>query len=586
MISSATLATMASYCDDVVGGRLVACQSVVGACERHLRDLNRQSTSAFPFHFDATLAGLACDYFPLVLKHSIGRAAGLPFALEPWQVFGIGSIFGWVNDDTNARRFRKFYWSMARKNGKSCVGAGLALFCASLDINPTIRKPEPVAQVILSATKREQVEKVIFQEVMRMRDQSPSIEQRCQLANKQITFHHNAGSISCVGSDKSYDGLNPSLVLMDELHAWKHHHRDFYNTMLTGSGNRDQPIVGILTTAGDDKSYIWLDEYRHAKAVSLGDFVDDSLFALIYEVDPDDDPLDPSVWLKSNPNLNVSVQEEYLIDQANRATSKIGRNRFSRYHGNRLVSSTESAFDLDKWDACADDLSDWTEADAIGVGVDLGGRDDFAAWAVVARFVIDPDELDDSTDVDAVDKSSDDDHNADALTYRYECRAFVYIAEDSERDVEVEPFGTWINEDRIKRVKYPITEMKADIVDMSYELEFDALAFDPHNGQQFAEDLEQEGLLAARMPQTFSMFNEPLADFLQAMTDGRLKQDGCPVLRWCVGNAVACRDRQDRFMLDKRKSVDKIDPVVAIIMAHRSAMKAGGRSTDENLIIV
>ena len=145
--------------------------------------------------------------------------------------------FGWVRDDDNSRRFRKFYLSLGRKNGKSCLGAGLALYCASLDVNPETRVPESVAQVILAATKREQIEKVIFSEVSRMVEQSPYLKSRSQIMNKQVLFRHNQGSIACVGSDKSYDGLNASLVLLDELHAWKHHHQDFYNTMQTGSAS-------------------------------------------------------------------------------------------------------------------------------------------------------------------------------------------------------------------------------------------------------------------------------------------------------------------------------------------------------------
>lgn len=580
MIASSVLHRLNVYVDRVISGDQVACKSVVAACERHRRDVLAQSTSGFPYHFDDVIASVACDFFPLCLKHSIGKDAGLSFILEDWQIFMIGSLFGWVRDDDNSRRFRRFYLSLGRKNGKSCLGAGIALYCASLDINPETRTPESVAQVILAATKREQIEKVIFAEVSRMREQSPYLKSRSQNINKQILFNHNQGSIACVGSDKSYDGLNASLVILDELHAWKHHHTDFYNTMQTGSASRIQPLIGTLTTAGDDKSYIWLDEYRHAKAVSINDYQDEALLSLIYETDEEDDPLDETIWEKANPNLGVSVQLSYLQEQSQRATTRLAVNRFTRYHGNRLVTSSEQAFNLDAWDDCASELSDWSEADAIGVGCDLGGRDDFAAWAMVARFIDRKKTKDDGED------NVEDDEHSSPFIFRYECQAFVYIAEDTERDLTAPPFANWIHEGRIKIAKYPITDMKAEILEQSYEHEFDGIAYDPHNGQQFAEDLEQEGLLVARMPQTYAMFNEPLNEFSQAMTDGRLVQSGCPVLRWCIGNAVACRDRSDRWMLDKRKSADKIDPVVAIVMAYRRAMSSAGRSTDENLIIV
>jgi len=577
VIASSVLHRLNGYVERVTSGEQVACKSVVAACERHKRDVAAQSSSSFPYHFDDTLASIACDFFPLCLKHSIGKDAGLAFVLEDWQVMLVGSLFGWVRDDDNSRRFRKFYLSLGRKNGKSCLGAGLALYCASLDINPETRVPESVAQVILAATKREQIEKVIFSEVSRMVEQSPYLKSRSQIMNKQVLFRHNQGSIACVGSDKSYDGLNASLVLLDELHAWKHHHQDFYNTMQTGSASRTQPLIGTLTTAGDEKSFIWLDEYRHAKAVATNEYQDESLLSLIYETDDEDDPLDESVWLKANPNLDVSVRCSYLTEQAQRASTRLTINRFTRYHGNRLVTSSEQAFNIDAWDSCCDDLSDWSEADAIGVGCDLGGRDDFAAWGMVARFI----------DGEKSDQTSDDqDEHASPYVFRYECQAFVYIAEDTERDLTAPPFANWIHEGRIKVAKYPITDMKADILEASYEYEFDdGIAYDPHNGQQFAEDLEQEGLLVARMPQTFAMFNEPLNDFSQAMIDGRLRHSGCPVLRWMIGNAIACRDRQDRWMIDKRKSADKVDGVVSIVMGYRRAMVAGGRSTDENLII-
>ena len=186
---------------------MVACELVRCAVQRHVDDLARQSTPGFPYHFDANHAAAAIDFFPACLCHSIGDFAGMPFYLEPWQAFAIAMIFGWKRDDDNSRRFRKVYWSMGRKNGKSSVGAGLSILLASIDVNPTTGKPEAVAEVILSATKRDQVEKVIYAEVERMRVRSPQIESISSRINKQITFKHNDGSIRCVGSDKPYDGL-------------------------------------------------------------------------------------------------------------------------------------------------------------------------------------------------------------------------------------------------------------------------------------------------------------------------------------------------------------------------------------------
>lgn len=561
MIASAAESKAASYVDAVIRGELVTCELVRCAVERHVRDLDRQSTKRFPFHFDARHGAAAVDFFPLMLRHSIGDFAGMPFELEPWQAFAVSSIFGWKRDDDNSRRFRKVYWSMARKNGKSCVAAGIAYLLAMMDINPNTGKPESVAEVILSATKREQAEKVIYAEMQRMRIQSKEIEQLSTAKNNQITFAHNDGSIRCVGSDKPYDGLNPHAVVKDELHAWKEHHRKFYDTMETGSGYRCQPISLTVTTAGDDQSHLWKEEYDYAAGVARGEFKDEQLFSYCFELDEKDDPLDEANWPKANPNLDISIRSEYLRQLARPAkTSALALNRFTRYHGNRVVSSTEKAFEMDQWDACEGELSDWSEADAIGGGVDLGGRDDLAAWSLVARFPIEGE----GTEDDPV--------------WRYEVKAQAYIADSTTRDLTRQPFAEWVFDGTLRKSKYPIADLTQDFIVACEEHGVSDVAYDPHNGQPFAERIEEEGIAIASMAQNSAHFHEPIADLKQAMVDGRLRHDGNPLLRWCVKNAILISNRQDRWMFDKRDSSDKIDPAVAMTMAYKRAMVAKQRA--------
>lgn len=561
MIASAAETKASGYVDSVLSGEIVACDLVRCAVQRHVRDLGRQSTKLFPYHFDARHGAAAVDFFPLILRHSIGDFAGMPFDLEPWQAFAISSIFGWKRDDDNSRRFRKVYWSMARKNGKSCVAGGIAYLLAMMDINPETGKPESVAEVILSATKREQAEKVIYAEMERMRAQSKEIEQLSTRFNKQITFSHNDGSIRCVGSDKPYDGLNPHAVIMDELHAWKEHHRKFYDTMQTGSGYRRQPLILTITTAGDDQSHLWKEEYEYAAGVARDEIKDEQLFSYAFELDEKDDPLDEANWIKANPNLDVSVRSEYLRGLARQAKhSKLALNRFVRYHGNRIVSSTERAFEIEEWDACEGELSDWSQADAIGGGVDIGGRDDLAAWSLVARFPI-PGEGDD-----------------DSPVWRYEVKIQGYIATDTKRDLSRQPFAEWVFSGILIKTKYPISAMEHDLVEACEQDDVNDVAYDPHGGQQFAENIEQEGITIASMAQNCSHFHEPISDLKQAITDGRLRHDGNPLLRWCVKNAILISNRQDRWMYDKRDSADKIDPVVAMTMAYKRAMVAKARA--------
>lgn len=577
MIASISVQKALQYVDDVLSGDQVACKLVKAACERHVRDMKRQDTKRFPYRFDAQAAAIACEFYPTVLRHSIGEFSGLPFELEPWQLFGIASIFGWKHSDTNARRFRKVYWAMGRKNGKSCIAAGIALYMASMDVNPKTNTPENVAQVVLSAPKKEQASKVIYAEICRMREASRALAKRSTDKNNQVEFTHNQGFICCVGSDRGMSGLSPHCVVMDELHEWKETvHRKFYDTMQTGGGSRIQPLTVTVTTAGDDCSYIWLDEYRYAKRVVRQEVKDDRLFALSYELDTKDDLFDEANWIKGNPNLGVSVKHEYLEDQAREAKqSKVATNRFKRYHCNNLVSSLEAAFDLPQWDKCQGVLSDWRQADALGAGVDLGGRDDMAAFAIVARFLL-PD--------DQQPQATDDDPDPKPL-YRYEGQTWAYIANDCSRDLTVQPFADWVHSDLLRACAHPNRELADALVEKCIALGVEDVAYDPHGGQLLAEQVENDGIDIASMSQTCRMFNEPIGDFMECVQSGRFTHDGNPLLRWCIGNTIVISDRQERWMFDKKASSEKIDPVVALIMAFRRACVAPANYQGTDLFI-
>lgn len=561
MIADAFQDNLNEYIEGVLSGDVVAGALVKAAVQRHVDNLARQSTAEFPYRFDYTRASKACNFYPKVLRHSIGSFAGMPLELSPWQMFIEASIFGWVRDADDLRRFRTAYESVARKNGKSTKCAGRAQLLAGYDHNPVIAAklgksfcPEPVAQVILAASKREQADKVIFAECLRMRRKSPSISNASKDVNKQIEFTRNEGTIETVGSDKPYDGRNPHAVFMDEIHAWREHHREFHDTMITGDGSRDQPLISYITTAGSDKSHLWKEVYQYAKDVVTGRVIDESVFAFIAELDDDDDPWDELVWEKANPNLGVSCSIDYLRAQATKMKqTEVGRNRFMRYHGNRQVSSLDAAFDLGKWDECKAVLSDWSTADAFGVGVDLGARDDLASYSIVARWQV--------AEEDGI------------PIWRYEGRTQSYIAESTKRDLTKAPFAEFVYNEHIRVCKHPLAELRSDLIADCLDLGIDKLAYDPYNGQALAEDLEAEGIEPVRMAQTYSMFNEPIEDLQETISSGYIAHDGDPLLRWAIGNAITVSDTKGHVMYDKGKSMDKIDPVVALTMGFRMAKR-------------
>jgi phage terminase large subunit-like protein len=552
MIADTFHATLYGYIADVLEGRIAACKLVKAACQRHLSDLERQSTADFPFHFDESAAAKAVRFYPSIIRHSIGRFAGMPFELEPWQVFCTGMIFGWRCDADGTRRFRRTYRSVARKNGKSSWAAAEAIYMAGFDHNPIKGRVEPVAQVVLSATKRDQVNRVIFAEIERMIRRSECLDKRARSVNKEIRFAANDGLIMTTGSDRPYDGLNPHCCVIDELHAWKEHHRQFYDTMVTGSGFRDQPLISVITTAGDDKSYLWNEVYDYAAKVTKGIVPDERYFAYIAELDEGDDPLDERNWIKANPNLGVSVSLDFLRHTAVEASvSPIALNRFTLYHCNTKVTAIEQAFDMTDWDNCGGELSDWSDADVVTAAVDLGGRDDLAAYALCARFPM-------------------PDHDGKPV-WRYEVKVRAYISTETQRDLRSEPFCTWIYNDILRKRQFVIPELRDALIEDCKTYNIKTVAYDPYNGQQISEELAQEGITAARMAQNCSNFNEPIQDMLRCIKERRFTHDNNPLLRWCANNAKIIRNRQDQWMYDKRDSAEKIDGIVAATMAFRLA---------------
>lgn len=557
------------YANDVVSGKILACKSVKGACSMFLEDLKRENTKDFPYYFDRMHAANVCMFYPTLMKHSIGKDVGKPFFLMPWQAFAIANLFGWKRQDNDCRRYKKAYISVARKNGKSTLAAALCLFAAGYDYNPVSDSFEAVAQVVIAASKKEQADRVTMAEAVRMRGQSEKIKEMSDYRNRQITFGHNSGHIIAVGSDRAFDGLNPSMVVIDELHAFRStgNQAEFYDTMQTGSGARSQPLFIVTTTAGSTTSELWKSEWKYATGVAQGDYIDPTYFSLSYELDDEDDALDPDLWIKANPCLGVTLTHEYLNDQARPAhTDNISLSRFTRYHGNRIVSSLDGAFNLGHWDACKGELSDWKQADAIAGGIDLGGRNDLAAYAMVARF------------------KTGKMNEVGSPVYRYEAKTQSYISTDTTRDLQKEPFNGFVESGLLRTTKFPVSELEQDFILAARQHGCQEVAFDPYQAQRSSENLESNGIPAVAMPQTTGHFNTPITELRQCMADGRFTHDGDPLLKWCIGNAVTETDKQDRMMLCKRESIEKIDPAVALVMAFSRAAAAAGRADSYFLI--
>jgi phage terminase large subunit-like protein len=329
-----------AYARAVTDGQVLANRLVRLACERHLEDLG--SGASRGLCFDHQAAQHAIQFFGF-LRHSKGEWAGQTFALAPWQAFVVGSLFGWQRAD-GLRRFRTAYCAVPRKNGKSTLSAGIALYLLVAD-------GEQGAEIYSAATTRDQA-RIVFDEAKRMVGSSPALKRRVQVLINNLNVAASASRFMPLSSDaSSMDGLNVHGAIIDELHAHKTRH--VVDVLDTATGARRQPLLFEITTAGYDRHSICFEHHDYAIKLLEGTLQDDSWFAFIAAADEDDDWTDRRVWRKANPGFGLSVKEDDLARKAEKAIALPGaQNAFRRMHLNEWTEQAERWIDLAAWDAC------------------------------------------------------------------------------------------------------------------------------------------------------------------------------------------------------------------------------------------
>jgi phage terminase large subunit-like protein len=361
-----------------------------------------------------------------------------------------------------------------------------------------------------------------------------------------------------VGGDKTNSGLNSHLVVMDELHAWTERHRGFKDELETGSGMRPQPLNVIITTAGDDNSLIWQEEDRYATTVlesaAIGAHVDDALFAYVARLDPEDDPFDPSVWAKANPNLGVTVHQDYLERAASEAKARpTDFHKFARFHLNIKVTSTERAFTETDWVKGSQPLTITDGAYGHG-GIDMALSRDLCAASIVFPIV------------------------ENERIVRWEVVSKSWCVSGGDLRIEHEPWRTWIREGKLEVHRgdtFDQSEIKRQILEWAEKYNVQTWAYDPAHASLLGTQLVNEhGLAMFKFTQAHRYYNEPCEQFSAAVRAGQIIHGGDPVLQWQALNMEWDRNSANLVMPDKSKLDNKIDAMVATLMAYSECLFA------------
>jgi phage terminase large subunit-like protein len=533
---------VAAYARSVVAGKVPAGQLQILACERHLDDLKTGKKRGLKF--DAEEAGKAITFFTY-LKHSKGQWAGQGFELSPWQAFIVGSLFGWKRED-GKRRFRTAYNEVPRKNGKSTLSAGIALRLAFFD-------GEHGADVFCAATKREQA-KIVFDEAARMREKSPALKKRIGAFVGNLHIKETASKLQPLGADAdSMDGLNIHGAVVDELHA--HKTRAMVDVLETSTGARAQPLVFYITTAGTDRNSVCWSSHEYGVKVLDGIVQDDTLFVFIACADEGDSWEDPKTWAKANPNLGVSVHLDDLERKAARAREiPSEQNAFRRLHCNEWTES------ISVW--IPDDV--WMRGDKPVDELALRGRPCFAGL-----------DLAQTRDITAFVLLFPDDEGAYDVVCRFWCPR-DQIAERSRRDRA--PYDVWAAQGLLIATEGDVTDydfVEREVLDLAEEFDLRQLAFDRYMALQIVTHLKdhlgQERVID--FGQGFVSMAAPTRELERLAVEGKLRHGGNPVLRWMNKNVAIRQDAAGNMKIDKAKSAEKVDGVVAMTMALAMAIR-------------
>ena len=500
--------------------------------------------------FDEEKAKRTVDFIGC-LKHTKGKWRGQPFELLPWQEKVIRDVFGTVKEN-GYRQYNTAYVEIPKKNGKSELAAGVALYMTCGD-------NEWGAEVYGCASDRQQAS-IVFDVAVDMVEQCPALKKRIKpvMSVKRLVYKPT-NSFYQVLSAEAYTkhGLNVHAVIFDELHSQPN--RELFDVMTKGSGDaRTQPLFFLITTAGTDRHSVCYEQHQKAEDILQGRKIDPTFYPVIYGASDDADWSSEEVWRNANPSLGHTIDIEkvrnaYLSARDNPAEENI----FRQLRLNQWVKQSTRWMQMDKWDACAFPVD---ERELMGRecygGLDLSSSIDITAFVLVF-----PPRND---------------------TEKYIFLPYFWIPEENmiwrvRRDHV--PYDVWAKQGFLRTtegdvIHYAFIEKFID--DLGKKFHIKEIAFDRWGAVQMVQNLEGLGFTVVPFGQGFKDMSPPSKRLMELVLEKNIAHGGHPVLRWMMDNIFVRTDPAGNIKPDKEKSTEKIDGAVAAIMGLDRAIRNEG----------
>ena len=488
-----------------------------------------------------------------VLRHTKGEFHGQPFHLLPWQEKIIRDVFGTVrDDDPTMRQYTTAYIEIPKKNGKSELGAAIAL-------NMLINDDEWKAEVYSCASDRQQAA-IVFDVAVDMVRQSPALMKRVKIIpSTRRMIYQPTGSIYQVLSSEvaTKHGLNVSACIFDELHTQPT--RALYDVMTQGSGDaRKQPLWFLLTTAGTDRNSICWEVHQKALDILEGRKIDPRFYPVLFGLPDDADWTSEENWYRANPSLDHTITIDKVRDAFRKAQeTPADENQFRQLRLNQWVKQSVRWMPMDKWDECGGVVDPYAlEGRACYAGLDLSSTSDLTALVLVF-----PPTAEDEP---------------------YIALPFFWLPEETlslrvRRDHV--PYDQWAKRGFIQTTEGNVVHygfIERFICELGERYDIREIAHDRWNATMMVQTLEDDGFTMVPFGQGFKDMSPPTKELMRLVLEHRLCHGGHPVLRWNMDNAFVRTDPAGNLKLDKEKSTEKVDGAVALVMALDRAMKNQG----------
>ena len=514
-------------------------------------------------YYDPKAGEFVCAFIETFCRVSKGRKAGEPFELLPWQRELILLLYGWKNPD-HTRRFKTAYVEIAKKNGKSTLIAALVVFEALFG--------DTRGEIYLCARTKRQAT-IIYADAVAMVKASPLLSERLLVKEfyKRIENPATGSVIEVLSGDaqqaEEKDGYDASVVIFDELHR----QRDarLWNVMKYAGVARSNPIHLSITTAGDSKQSICYEQHQRSKAILTGKVDwDTTHLAVLHCADAKDDIDDPRTWRKANPSLGITLSEADFRRELQEA-KQIPRNLdlFKRLRLNLWIDGSSPWLPMDRWHQGKQTIDpESLRGRECYAGLDLSKRIDLTA--LVLLF-------------------GDEDGTYTALPWYWapeECA-------DRREELDKVPYRQWARAGYLTLTPGEVVEyaqIKTKLIELATMYDIRTVAADPFESFHLCEELRNEGFNVRQFNQNFPNDNVPCKELEGLLLQGRIKHPGNPVLDWNMSNVVVSEDATGLIRPSRKRSREKIDGAVCLLMAIGLAldarMRAGVYGTDCKVI--